>query len=88
LQDSIQETNRVVVVNNNQVIKPKVARDGKGLLPNTFLKAAVASEAPYLVVDDIEIGLIVCGGQVFRCNSETNSIGNALAKEASGKLQT
>lgn len=88
LQDSIQGANRVVVVNDNQVIKPKVASDRKGLLPNTFLEAAVASKAPDLIVDDIEVGLVVCGSQVFRCNSETDSVGNALAKEASGKLRT
>jgi hypothetical protein len=65
-----------------------VASDGKGLLSNTFLEAAIASKAPDLVVDDIELGLIVCGSQVFRCNSETDSVGNALAEEASGKLHT
>jgi hypothetical protein len=64
-----------------------VASDGKGLLPNT-LEATVASEAPDLVVDDIEVGVVVYSSQVFRCNSETDSVGNALAEEASSKLQT
>ena len=63
-----------------------MASVGKGLLPNTFVEAAVAGGAPDLVVDDIEIRFVVCGSQMFRCNSETDSVGDALVEKASGKL--
>ena len=56
-------------------------------MPNT-LEAAVASEAPDLVIDDIEVGLVVYGIQVFRCNIETDSVDDALAEEGTAQLQT
>ena len=41
----------------------------------SVLEAAIVSEAPDLV---FEVGLVICGGEVFRCHSETDGVDNSM----------
>jgi len=50
-------------------------------MERTSVEAAIVSGAPDLVV---KVGLAVCGGEAFRCHTETHGVGNSLVEEASG----
>ena len=65
-----------------------MAGEGEGFLPDALLQAAVADEAPDLVVDDGVGGLVVCGGEVLGGNGEAEGIGDALAEQARRELDT
>lgn len=65
-----------------------MAGERERLLSDTFLKAAVADEAPDLVVDDGVGGLVVCGGEVLGGDGEAEGVGDALAEQARRELDT
>lgn len=82
----LNKTDRIIVINNDQVVQPQMPGKTQRLLANTLLKTTVSSETPDLVVDDREGGPIVCGGEVFCCHGETDGIGYALAERTSCDL--
>ena len=63
-----------------------MAGEGEGFLPDALLQAAVADEAPDLVVDDGVGGLVVCGGEVLGGDGEAEGVGDALAEQACREL--
>lgn len=56
------------------------------LLAHTLLQTTVSGETPDFVVDDGEGGLVVCGGEVLRCDGETDGVGYALTEGTSRGL--
>lgn len=78
----------VVVIDGNQVTKLQVACHGRRLASNTLHSAAIAEEDICMVGDQVEAGLVEDGGRVCLGNGETDSIGEALTKRASGHLDT
>jgi hypothetical protein len=52
---------RVLIVDNNEIIELEVPSHRKCFLADTFLKAAISCEAPDPIVDDVKAGPVVCG---------------------------
>lgn len=55
-------------------------------LTNTLLETPITSEAPNLVVDNLQIILVVDRCQVLGGHGHTNSIGDALTKRSGGNF--
>jgi hypothetical protein len=79
-------TYRIIVVHDDEVVEAQVASEGERFLADAFLQAAVAAEAPDLVVDDVEAGLVVGRGEVLGCHGEADGVRDALAQEPSREL--
>jgi hypothetical protein len=57
-----------------------VGSQGQSFLAHALLQATVATEAPDLVIDDVESRLVVSGGKVFRGHGKPDGIRYALTK--------
>jgi hypothetical protein len=78
----------VVIVDGNQVSELQVAGHGSSLAGNTLHSATVTEEHEYMVVDQLEVGLVEDGRGVLLSNGETDGVGETLAERASGDLDT
>lgn len=78
----------VVVPDGDQVAELEVASERAGLARDTLHQAAIAEEDVGVVVDEVETGLVEDSSGVSLGNGQTNSVGDALTKRASGNLNT
>lgn len=58
---------------------PRTSSHGLTLLADTLLQATVAGEAPDLVADDVEFGLVVLRRELFRRDRETDRVRDSLS---------
>ena len=78
----------VVIVDGNQVAKLQVASSGCSFACNTLHSAAIAEEHVGVVVDQLVTRLVEDSCSVRLPNSETDGIGETLAKRASRDFDT
>ena len=79
----------VVVVDENEVVKPKVTGERDGLLADALLQAAVAGEAKDLgVAGDGETFAVILSRDLLASDRETDGVGDALAERACSDLDT
>ena len=74
----------VVVIKSNQFAQLLSACQGRRFVGDTLHQAAIAQEAPGVVVNDGVAGAVELRGQGFLGNRETDRVGKALAQRASG----
>ena len=80
--------NVVIIVNHDKVAELQVTGSGGSLRGNTLLGATITEEAVGVVVNQVVVWLVEDGGSVGLGDSETDSVGETLAKRTSGDLNT
>ena len=76
----------VVVVDPAKVVQLQVAGQRGGLAGDALHHAAVASQAVDVIVEHLEIGLVVMGGQPLAGHRHADGGGDAIAQRAGRRL--
>jgi len=76
----------VIIVDHNEVAQLQVTGHGGGLGGDTLHGAAITEEGVGVVVNEIKAGLVEDTSSVSLGNSQTDGIGETLAKRTSGDL--
>lgn len=78
----------VVIPDGNQVAELEVASKRASLAGDTLHETSIAKEDVSVVVDEVKAVLVVEGGEVGLCDSETDSAGDTLAERTGSQLDT
>jgi hypothetical protein len=82
------EGDEIVIVKEDELAESEGAGEGSGFMGDAFHQVAVAADAVGMVVDDLEAGLIVDGGEVLFRDGQAYRHREALAEGAGSDFDT